>query len=417
MSSLIACGAATLILGVGTAGAQPTVSPSGEPPPTPEAPPAQPAPAATPPPVIVNVGGKDAKGGKGGKGAKKDVDLGNYHLDDYKRANQGRTSQWDIKVHGPPPELHTVRSGDTLWDISWFYFNNPWEWPKVWSYNPAITNPHWIYPGDRVRLYPSGVKPTVSKKGPEPGTITPSSPRTPARYGVTLRRTTFVDQKKLKFAAKIVGSVDAKTMLSRGDSVYLEYPSKKPPKVGKRYAIYTVKKAVRDPKTKKGKGKVIGSYVRIVGELEVVSVKKGKRARAIIQNSTDVVQRGQLVGPLKRRFRDITPVANERNLQGTIVAMLDRDELIGPGQAVFIDLGKKSKLKVGNRLYVVRRGDAYQKVMSPGNNRGQDDRRFPARAIAEVIVVQVGDVVSLAVVRASVKEAGVGDLVLMRKSR
>src|SRR6185312_5930518 len=50
------------------------------------------------------------------------------------------------------PALHQVKRGDTLWDLCNGYFQNPWMWPKVWSYNPQIQNPHWIYPGDQVRL-------------------------------------------------------------------------------------------------------------------------------------------------------------------------------------------------------------------------------------------------------------------------
>ena len=51
-------------------------------------------------------------------------------------------------------EDHTVEHGDTLWDLSQKYLGNPWYWPKVWSYNPQIANPHWIYPGDQVKFYP-----------------------------------------------------------------------------------------------------------------------------------------------------------------------------------------------------------------------------------------------------------------------
>src|SRR5450432_2350676 len=50
------------------------------------------------------------------------------------------------------PDIHLVRRGDTLWDLCGHYYQNPWAWPKVWSYNPQIANPHWIYPGDQVRL-------------------------------------------------------------------------------------------------------------------------------------------------------------------------------------------------------------------------------------------------------------------------
>src|SRR5215203_5118971 len=50
------------------------------------------------------------------------------------------------------PAIHVVRKGDTLWDLCDSYYANPWGWPKVWSYNPQIVNPHWIYPGDQLRM-------------------------------------------------------------------------------------------------------------------------------------------------------------------------------------------------------------------------------------------------------------------------
>src|SRR6478609_8403779 len=53
---------------------------------------------------------------------------------------------------GPVPDIHLVQRGDTLWDLCNRYYQNPWAWPKVWSYNPQIANPHWIYPGDQLRL-------------------------------------------------------------------------------------------------------------------------------------------------------------------------------------------------------------------------------------------------------------------------
>ncbi|HEY3234934.1 MAG TPA: LysM peptidoglycan-binding domain-containing protein, partial [Polyangiaceae bacterium] len=50
------------------------------------------------------------------------------------------------------PEVHIVNRGDTLWDLSARYYQNPYYWPKVWSYNPQLQNPHWIYPGDQLRM-------------------------------------------------------------------------------------------------------------------------------------------------------------------------------------------------------------------------------------------------------------------------
>lgn len=50
--------------------------------------------------------------------------------------------------------VYTIKKGDTLWDISSRFMKNPYLWPKLWQRNPYITNPHWIYPGNPVRLNP-----------------------------------------------------------------------------------------------------------------------------------------------------------------------------------------------------------------------------------------------------------------------
>ena len=322
-----------------------------------------------------------------------------------------------LYVGGPVPATHVVRRGDTLWDITWFYFNNPFNWPKVWSYNPEISNPHWIYPGDQVRLYKEGEAPQTAQMNPPDGDSPVDNPtairrpRTPSTF--TIRQLAFVDQKDLKFAATIDGSTDEKMLLSLGDSVYLSYPSGKPPKVGKRYAIYRPRKEIKHPKG----GDRVGAYVKVIGELEVVSVKKGKRARAIITDSTDVIERGAQVGPLQTTFVSVATTPNKVDATGTVVAQLFADQLIGARQAVVLDLGKNQGVKKGNRLFVVRRGDAYGDLGGSVDNTGQDDRRFPARAIGEVIIVQVGDKSSLGMVTLVIQEIGVGDQVLMRKSK
>src|SRR4029079_12239374 len=101
--------------------------------------------------------------------------------------------------------------------------------------------------------------------------------------------------------------------------------------------------------------------------------------------------------------------------QGQIVAMLRGDQLIGKGEVVFIDLGKASGVEIGNRMHVVRRGDAHPALNS--SNIGQDDRRFPARAVGEVVIVDVGQKISVGLVTLAVQELGIGDLVVQQKSK
>lgn len=50
----------------------------------------------------------------------------------------------------PPPRTHTVRKGDTLWDIARRYYgpNAGPSWPRIFDANRSkIKDPHWIYPG------------------------------------------------------------------------------------------------------------------------------------------------------------------------------------------------------------------------------------------------------------------------------
>ncbi|HUS64479.1 MAG TPA: LysM peptidoglycan-binding domain-containing protein [Kofleriaceae bacterium] len=428
---------AVLLLPSGARAQMPTVTPDGK----------LADPAAPPPPAPsthrpvgrqyggqqqgqTQAGGTATTGGEGEAGAAAGGELstgtgtGWYHTDDYGdlTGEGGVMEEADgpIQVHGGAvPPVHVVRKGDTLWDISWFYFSNAWEWPRVWSYNPEITNPHWIYPGDQVRLVQGGVLPPGGEGGGDQGDgggNGPDQPLTtaPARTDngfFELRQLAFVAEEDRKLAIEVAGSPEEKLLLSTGDEIYLSYPKGRPPKVGGRYAVYMEKKRVKHP----GSGADAGAYVKIVGEVEVISVKKEKNARAVILDSVEPIERGQQVGPVQKQFKNVETAAAKVDLEGTIVATLTADQLIGARQVVFIDRGGKEGVNVGNRMHVVRRGDAYEAVAGPKTGVGKNDQRFPARSIGEVMVVQVGQHSAIAVVTRSDREFGVGDRVLMTR--
>jgi hypothetical protein len=309
------------------------------------------------------------------------------------------------------PEFHVVKKGDTLWSLCDGYFHDPWRWPKLWSQNPRITNPHWIFPGDVVRLQ-AALPVVAAPAGAAPATSSAMSSRRIAdeSKSFVLRDVGYVEAKELEVSGVISGSREEKIMLSTGDQAYLTFAKDRPLKAGERYTVFVADKT--HPLRAPGSQAVLGYVVHIYGDVVVDQISNSVSARGTLVDMIEPVERGYFVSPLVKKFRRIEPRPSAVNLEASIVASLSPMNMLGPETFVVLNRGKQHGVELGNRSFVVRRADGYRRVMEGWDHY---DAKYPTEVVGELWVVDVGADTSLAWIARSSKEIRIGETAEMRK--
>jgi hypothetical protein len=346
------------------------------------------------------------------------------------------------------PAIHTVRKGDTLWDLCARYYDNPYNWPKIWSYNPQIQNPHWIYPGDELRMRGGGAVaglggaggPGGSGGGDDGGRGDGSdrdgfgdAPGTAPGDTVFLRDQGFIGDAKKDVWGELVGAREDQMLLSEGNHVYMLIRKGAKVRPGQRLTIF---RAMPPPEKVAGARRPPGQLVTVKGTVRVDQFDpKTRVARGQIVESVDVIERGAQIGPVGRRFEVTAPKPSNKDLWARVLGSAYPHVFYGQNQVVFIDRGSADGLTPGNRLFVVQQGDAWRhslqtatrmardRVAMESSQRVQvehtplrgDEKKFPEEIIGELRVLRTEKYSSLALVTVSHREIVAGDRVVARK--
>lgn len=267
-----------------------------------------------------------------------------------------------VAVNPGAPLTYTVKRGDTLWGISAMYLRDPWLWPEIWHVNPAVNNPHLIYPGDQLTL--------ARGTGGEPATLT-------LTHGDALRvspmvRSNSVDgpisvipyefiqaflgkpgilaKEDLHDAPYVVGMRDKHIAAGAGMQAYVKGLDG----ASGRFNIIHPGEELKDPET----GNVLG-YMGIFTATARIEPTESDISRAVLLESGRETLRGDLVfqEELAGANEDIVPRAAPPGMKGQIMAVVDGVQLIGQYQVVAINRGTEDGVLVGHVMAVDQRGE------------------------------------------------------------
>jgi len=248
--------------------------------------------------------------------------------------------------------VHTVKKGDTLWDISNKYLKTPWSWPLVWSNNEAITNPHLIYPGDKVVI--------TYKDGAYRITIVPADGGEPRGY--TLQeiadhtgKTMVLSPnyacylyKDAKYTGEgtVAGKQDSGEFSSVDDMILIKMSQ---PTSSKGVAILTPLKVI------KKKDATLGYAYKVIGLAEVKDTPSGL-VRARITYANQEIKKGDIVTDNISDLKPLTIRLSQPALSSDGIILDYSGGIAGSSAAdiIFTDIGASHGLKPGSLVNIYK---------------------------------------------------------------
>lgn len=315
----------------------------------------------------------------------------------------------NIALAANSPDVYVVEKGDTLWDISAMFLEEPWRWPEIWQVNPEIANPDLIYPGDRLRMiYINGQPRIVMERGDrqtvklspqvreEPlSSPIPAIPR--AALAGFLAENRIVEKESFELAPYILASTSGNLLMGSGHEVYVRGDWNRSIRD---YEIFRLGKAYQGSNKE-----ALGQEVINLGELRIVSGESEEVRRALITRSRVELKAGDRLLPKEASTFDDTifPTIPAIPLNGVVIGLLNEAEKAAQFDSLVLNLGKVDGVESGDILSIYRPGDY---VDDPVTGKKIN---LPSQEIGLVMAYRVFDKLSYGVILSLTEPSQVGN--------
>lgn len=341
-----------------------------------------------------------------------------------------------LKINDNAPKTYVVVKGDTLWDISSVFLNQPWLWPKLWRLNPEINNPHLIYPGDIISL--------VFDENGEPMLVLESAKVKPSlKWSPKIRQNNKEDSaikllpleviapfikydhlfsaEQLEQLPHVIGSDEGYRSSINGFKVYVN----KDLEIAKTYAIYNKGEEIIDPET----GQSLGFYVDLVATGQAIRIGKmdAKEPTTLkISTAKREIHSGDYVVPVHegQMLPSIfTMKAVDKSFRGAIIKAVHEGREFGKLDVVMLNRGIEHQVAVGDVMSIKRlspsvvetsTGPKYTHEASRWNrilSSDGSDYKMPEEYLGELMVFKVYSQASMALILKTEKPARLQDVV------
>jgi len=310
------------------------------------------------------------------------------------------------------PERYVVQKGDTLWDLSAKYLNEPWRWKELWKANTNIKNPELIYPGDTLILTLIDGKPSLRSLKRETVKLKPQvretdfvdsiPPVSPKAMKPFIQSPLVTTAAEMQTSAYIFDGVSNRLVGGKGEKMYARGIKET---TASQYQVYRQGRVFVHPMT----GEKLGVEAIDIGRAKLI--KPGDPAKVMITSTKGV---GVVAGDFLRPVNDseslpffFPSVNSDESIKGFILPLQNRSRELGKLDVVAIAFDENADVQPGQVFKMMSKSVARKDPRNP-----KEVVIIPEERLGVLMIIRVFDRISYGIITDAEVPVNGGDSVV-----